>query len=141
MRHIFYRIVAGLVLIAAIAGIAFIAYSAGVTRGEAINAQVPVTQSGGQVYPVYGPAFWWPFPIFGFFGWLAVIFLFFLALGAARRMLWGPRFGWHRMYRSYGPWREKEQGEDIPPYITEIHRRMHAADQEKPADPAAQKET
>lgn len=136
MRHVLFRIIAGLVLIAAIAGIAFIAYNAGVTHGEALSAQAPAVQTGSQAYPVYGFPFWWPFPFFGFgfFGLLAVLFLLFIAFGATRRMLWGPRFGWHRMYRRYGPWGTGDQGEDIPPFISEMHRRMHEADQEKPAN-------
>jgi hypothetical protein len=139
MKHIGLRIFFAIVLIAAIGGIAFIAFNAGVTHGTAI--QTPTAQNGSQVYPVYATPYWYPFPFFGFgfFGFLAMIFLFFMAFGAARFVLFGPRFGWHRMQRRYGPWGDAGSGEGIPPMFVEMHRRMHAADEGKPADQATQK--
>lgn len=137
MRHITLRILAGLVLIAAIAGVALLAYNAGVAHGQAISAITPGAQTGGQPYVV---PYWWPFPFFGFgfFGLLAVIFLFFMAFGALRFVLWGPRFGWRRWHRGY--WGERGSGEEfpIPPMMSEMHRRMHAAEGEKPADQSTQ---
>ncbi len=141
MRHITLRIIAGLVLIAAIAGIAVLAYNAGVAHGQALSAVAPTTQSGGQVYPFY--PFWWPFPFFGLgiFGVLAAVFLFFLAFGALRFVLWGPRWGWRRWHRGYGYWGERGTGEEppIPPMMAEMHRRMHAEDEGKSAGPSTQK--
>jgi hypothetical protein len=141
MRHIVFRIFFCLVLIAAIAGIALLAYNAGVSHGTAINTQTPTIQNGGPSYPAYGMPFWWPFPFlgFGFFGVLALLFLLSVAFGAARLMLWGPRFGWHRMQRRHGFWGDQGSGEDIPPMFAEMHRRMHAADEGKPADQGTQK--
>lgn len=140
MRHIFFRILAGLVLLAAIAGVGLLAYNAGVSHGQAISAITPSAQSGSTAYPIY--PFWWPFPFFGFgfFGLLAVIFLFFVAFGALRFALWGPRFGWRRWHRGYGHWGERGSGEEfpIPPMMAEMHRRMHAAEEGKPADPSTQ---
>jgi len=141
MRHIFFRLLAGLLLLAAIAGIALLAYNAGVTHGQALGAVAPATQNSGQVYPVY--PFWWPFPFFGFgfFGLLAAFFLFWIAFAALRFALWGPRFGWHRWRRGYGYWGERGSGEEpsIPPMMAELHRRMHEAEGSKPADQPTQK--
>jgi hypothetical protein len=141
MRNITYRIVSGLVLIAAIAGIIFLAYNAGMTRGEALSAQAPVVQNNNQPVPVYGVPYWHPFPFFGFgfFGVLALLFLFFLAMGAARRMLWGPRHGWHMWHHRYGAWGDKDWEKGIPSMMSEMHRRMHAAEEGRPADQSAQK--
>ena len=144
MRHITFRILAGLVLIAAVAGIAVLTYNAGVAHQAAISAQTQTAQNGSPSYPVYAVPMWRPFPFFGlgFFGLLAAFFLFFVAFGALRFVLWGPRFGWHRRWHGYGPWGERGTGEDfpIPPMMAEMHRRMHAADSEKPSDQATQKQ-
>lgn len=141
MRHITIRILSGLLLIAVIAGIAVLAFNAGVARGTGTNIQVPSGQNGNPTYPFYGFPFWWPFPFFGFgfLGLLALLFLLSVAFGAFRMMLFGPRIGWRRWQRGYGHWGEQGAGEDIPPMFTEMHRRMHAAEESKPADQATQK--
>jgi len=139
MRHIFLRLLAALVLLAAIAGVALLAYNAGVTHGTSLNVQVPAGQTGSQAYPVY--PFWWPFPFLGFafFSLLALFFLVSIAFGAFRMMLFGPRFGWHRMHRGYGPWGDRDWSEGVPPMVAEMHRRMHANEEGKPADQTTQK--
>ncbi len=140
MRHIIFRIVAAFVLIAAIAGIAVLAYNAGAAHQVAINA-APAAQNSSPTYPYLGP-FWWPFPFFGFgfIGLLGAFFLFWLAFGALRFVLWGPRRGWRRWHRGYGHWGERENGEEppIPPMMAEMHRRMHQADQGKQVNEGAQ---
>jgi hypothetical protein len=136
-KNVFFRILAGLVLLAAIAGIAFFAFNAGMTQGVASNLQATAPQAGGQPVPFYGYGygmpFFHPFPFFGFgcFGVLIPLFLLFLAFGAARRMIWGPRWGWHHMH--HGPWGEKGPGSPdfVPPMFAEWHRRAHG---EAPAD-------
>jgi hypothetical protein len=141
MKHIGFRIFFALVLIAAIGGIAFLAYNAGVTHGTVSTIQAPTSQNGSQSYPVYATPYWNPFPFFGFgfFGLMAIFFLFWVAFGAVRFVLFGPRFGWHRMQRRYGGWGDQGSGGEIPPMFTEMHRRMHAAEEGKPSDQAAQK--
>ncbi len=140
MRHITLRIIAGLVLIAAIAGIAVLAYNAGSAHQAAITVQTPGTQTGGTVYPGYG---WWPVPFlgFGFFGIFAAFFLFWLVFAALRFVLWGPHWGWRRWHRGYGYWGARGEGEEppIPPMMAEMHRRMHQADEGKATDPSTQK--
>jgi hypothetical protein len=101
MKHIVFRILFALVLIAAIAGIALLAYNAEVTHGTSLNVQTPTGQGGNPAYPAYGMPFWWPFPFFGFgcFGLMGVLFLIFVAFSAARRMVFGPSYGWHRWHQ------------------------------------------
>jgi hypothetical protein len=128
-KNIVFRILAGIVLLAAIAGIAFFAFNAGLARGAALELPASAVQTGGQ--PVsfygYGMPFFHPMPFFGFgcFGALIPLFLLFLAFGAARRMIWGPRWGWHHMH--HGPWGEKGPGSPdfVPPMFAEWHKRAH----------------
>ncbi len=140
MRNITFRIIAFLVLLAAIGGVAFLAYDAGVAHGQAITATLPAGQTGAQAYPVYPLPYLFPFPFFGYsiFGFFALLFLFFVIFGAFRAMLWGGRHGWRRMGRRYGPWGEGNSDQDIPPMMAELHRRMHAADQAKSSDQPTQ---
>ena len=143
-RHILFRIFAGLVLLAAIAGIAFFAYSA----GRATNAQLPVVQQSNQPNQYYsnGFHFWGPFPFFGLgcFVPLLGLFLICLAFNAMRHMIWGPRWGWHRMYRhghwgeegpmgQHGPWSGKDD-RSVPPMVAEWHRRMHETPTDKTSE-------
>jgi hypothetical protein len=148
MKTIVFRIVGGLVLLAAIAGIAFFAFNAGVARGEGVNIQAPANQNGVQAYPYYGMPFYWrhfPFFGFGFLGIFALLIPVFLVFSAVRMMIWGPRFGRRWMHGSHwGRWNNADPNhEEIPPMFAEMHRRMHEADkekQEKPADPGSQKQ-
>ena len=135
VRHIVFRIFAGLVLLAVVAGIAFFAFQAGVAHGIALN--IPNTSSGAAASPYLYP--WMPFgyfgwfPGFGFFGLLIPIFLLFLVFGSVRRIIWGPRMGWRHMdgeKMTHGPW-----GEGVPPMFNEWHRRAHASQTgEQPSD-------
>jgi hypothetical protein len=127
VKHIVFRFMAGLVLLVAIAGIAFFAYQSGVAHGVASNIQVASPGTAVAPYTLYGMPFgyfgW--FPWFGIFGLLIPIFLFFLAFGVMRMLVWGPRWDWRRMHHGAmenGPW-----GNDVPQMFKEWHRRMHAA--------------
>ncbi len=133
-NNIALRILSALVLIAAIAGIGFFAYQAGVAHGSPITLQAPSGQTAP--YPYYGYGMpWHAFPFFGFgfgcFGPLIALFLLFIALRAFRFMFWGPRWGWwgHHMH---GPWRHGWNGEgDVPPMFKEMHDRMHGKQPEE----------
>src|SRR5215216_116294 len=115
------RIISALVLIAAVAGIAFFAFQAGVAQGSPVTIEAPSGQAAPAPYPYYG----WGMPYyhhwgfgFGFLGILIPIFFFFLALRALRFLFWGPRWGHHY----YGPWRHDwENG--VPPMFEEWHKR------------------
>jgi hypothetical protein len=126
-KHIVFRILAGLVLLAAIAGIAFFAFNAGVVHGTALNIQAPAAAAQPEkapgAYPYgYGMPFHHPFPFFGFgcFGLLIPLFLLFLAFAAMRHMIWGSRWGHHMHGMHHGPWQE-----GVPPMFAEWHRRAH----------------
>jgi len=130
-KHFVFRIVAGLVLLAAIAGLGFFAYQAGVAHGVAANIQVPAAETAGLPYPFYGMPYghFMGFHGFGFFGLLIPLFLLCLAFGAMRRMIWGPRWGMRHM--GHGPMGHHGScDEGVPPMFAEMHRRAH----EQPAD-------
>src|SRR6185436_18010962 len=98
-----FRIVAALVLLAAIAGIGFFAYQAGVAHGSPVTIQAPAGESvPPNPYYGYGMPYHHPFGFgFGCFGLLLPLFLLLIALKAVRIMLWGPR--WGHMHH-HGPW-------------------------------------
>ena len=125
---IVFRILSALVLIAAIAGIGFMAYQAGVAQGSPITIQAPEGQSvPAPYYPGYGMPFHHPFGFgFGCFGILFTIFLMVLALKAFRFMVFGPRFAHHM--GMHGPMRHRDWGErGFPPMAEEWHKKMHEA--------------
>ncbi len=135
-RHIVFRLVAGLVLLAAITGIAFFAYQAGVTHGALIPVQAPAVTNGMPYYTF----FWHPFFGLGIFGLFFGFFLLCLAFGAMRMMIFGPRWGWRHMHRSengemtgHGPMGRGPWGEGVPPMFREWHQRMHD-NPEEPSD-------
>lgn len=120
---IVFRILAGLLLLAAIAGIAFFAFNLGVAQ----HIQVAANNSGQAPIPNYGmPYYWHPFPFFGLgcFAPLIAIFLVFLALRAFSFLFWGPRWG-HAGHMHHG-WRRGGWDEgDVPPMFQEWHKRAH----------------
>jgi len=120
-RNIVFRIIAGLVLLAAIAGIAFFAYQAGVTHSVAAPIQLPVTQRGQPVQSY----FWHPFFGVDIFSLLFDLFLLLLAFSAMRRLIFGPR--WGRRHMGHGTMGHGLWSEDVPPMFTEWHRRAHAS--------------
>ena len=136
-NNIVFRIVSALVLVVAIAGIAYFAFQAGVAQGSPVTIQAPSGQTAPMPYPYYG----WGMPYhrpfgfgFGFFGILLLLFLFFAALRAFRFMLWGPRWGWGH-YGGHGPWRRGWGEGGVPPMFEEWHKRAHGEPAEdKPRD-------
>jgi hypothetical protein len=117
------RLISALVLIAAIAGIAFFAFQAGVAQGSPVTIEAPSGQAVPAPYPYYGYGMPFHRPWgFGFFGFLFTFFLIFLAFRALRFLFWGPRWGWGPHH--YGPWgRRWENG--MPPMFEEWHKRAH----------------
>ncbi|SRR5258706_11524815 len=129
------RIVSALVLLAALAGIAFFAFQAGVAKGSPITIQAPAGETAPVPAPFYGYGYGMPFhhPFwfgygFGCFGPLLALFLVFLAFKAFRMMLWGPR--WGHMHGHHGPWgRHWENG--VPPMFEEWHKKAHGEQPEE----------
>ena len=122
---IWLRILSGLVLVAAIAGIAFFAYQAGVVHGSPVTIQAPNGQTQTVPYPYFGygmPWHFFPFFGFGFLALLIPLFLFVIAMRAFRFMFWGPRWGMmgRHMYGHHG-WDEN----GVPPMFKEMHDRAH----------------
>ncbi len=133
-NNITLRILSAVILIAAIAGIGFFAFRAGVAQGSPITIQAPSGQS--QTVPAPYPYYGWGMPFhpwgfgfgFGCFGPLIALFLFFLAFRAFRVLFWGPRLGWG--HHHYGPWgRHWENG--VPPMFDEWHKRAHGEQPEE----------
>lgn len=116
------RIVSGLVLLAALAGIAFFAYQAGVANGSPVTVEAPSGQTAPMPYYGYGMPFHRPFGFgLGCLGPLLALFLLFVALKSFRFLFWGPRWG-HMGPR--GPWgRHWENG--VPPMFEEWHKKAH----------------
>ena len=128
------RIVSALVLIAAIAGIAFFAFQAGVAKGSPVTIEAPSGQTAPAPYPYYGYGYGMPFHRpwgfgFGFFGFLIPLFLFFLVLRAFRFLFWGARWG-HHMGGGHGPWGRRWEG-GAPPMFEEWHKRAHGEQPEE----------
>ncbi len=131
---VWLRILAALILIAAVAGVAFFAFNAGV----ATHVQVPANGSAPApyAYPHYGYPFWGPFPFFGFgcFVPLIVLLVLFLVFRAVTFAVWGPRAGrWGYMHRGWRHGWDDEGG--VPPMIREWHDRAHG----QPTQPGEEK--
>ena len=124
------RIVSALVLIAAIAGLGYVAFNAGVAQGSPVTINAPEGQTvPAPYYYGHGMPFHHPFGMgFGCFGILITLFLFGLAMKAFRMMVWGPRFG---HMHGHGPWRHGWGERGVPPMFEEWHKRAHG---EAPAE-------
>jgi len=139
-RNTGFRIVAALVLVAAIAAIAFFAYQAGIAQGSPVTLEAPSGQTvpAPYPYPYYGMPFYRPWGFgFGCFGILIPLFLFFLAIHAFRVLFWGPR--WGRGYH-HGPWRRGWDG-DVPPMFEEWHKQAHESPDGGGEQPQEKKES
>jgi hypothetical protein len=124
------RIVAGLVLIAAVAGIAFLAFNAGVAQGSPVTIQAPSGGTTPMPYPYYGYGYPLHRPFgfgwgFGILGLLLPLFILFVALRALRFLFWAPRRGWRHGMHMHGPWGMGDMGE-APPVFNEWHKRAHS---------------
>jgi len=139
--RIVFRIVMALVLIAALAGLGFFAYNAGLNQGLAGAAlatdgkAVPAPYAAGPVM-AHGWGWGWGMGfglgILGFLRCLVPLFLICLVFGAFRGLFFG---GWmHRrgMWRHHGPWHWNEG--EVPPAVQEWHRKMHETGPDQPKE-------
>ncbi len=118
-----FRLIAALVMVAAIAGIAWFAFNAGVAQGSPITIQAPEGQVAPAPYPYYGwgmpfHPFWFGFGCFGIFFMIA---FFVIAMKAYRFAVWNSRGGHH----AHGPWRHDWGENRVPPFFEEWHKRAH----------------
>jgi len=128
--RIFWRVVAAVVLIAAVAGIAYYAYNAGLAQVGTQGAQLPANGTGSQPYYVYP---WHPFFWFGYgpLGCLIPLFLLLLAFAALRGLFWHGPMGWrHYMHHRHWDWQDKDD-KFVPPMFEEWHRRAHEKPEEE----------
>lgn len=134
--RIVFKIIAVVVLLAAVAGIAAYAYNLGIAQGAAYSAAQTAIQGGeapalppgavpyfyGRHYTPYGMFYG---PHFGgfFLSCLVPALLFFMLIGGMRWLFWGRM---HRMHSHHGPWgKGMPWGEGVPPWAAEWHRKMH----------------
>jgi hypothetical protein len=117
----FLRIVFIVVVAAVIIGTGIAIFNAGMMQGAAMSGQLSdsaPTPAVPYYAPMYRPWGFWFFPGFLCFG----VFGLFLLFGLGR-MLFGPRHGWR-----HGPWGMGPRGyngEQVPPFVEDMHRKMH----------------
>jgi hypothetical protein len=139
-RSIVYRIIAGIVLLLALAGIAYFAYQAGVSQAQ-------VSELSGATGKLPEGTTWYGLGYAGrglFFGpffllrCLVGLFLLGLAFSALRLLLWGPRWrmhhfgmwGYPRYWKHHGSWGEWKEGQGPQSMFDEWHRKAHESDEE-----------
>jgi hypothetical protein len=117
----FLRIMFIVVVAAVIIGTGIAIFNAGMAQGAAMSGQLSDGAAAPAV-PIYAPLYrpwgFWFFPGFLCFG----VFGLFLLFGLGR-MLFGPRHGWR-----HGPWGTGPRGyngEQVPPFVEDMHRKMH----------------
>jgi hypothetical protein len=122
-RNVMFRIVLGIFVLAALVGVAFLAFGAGVSQSMVQNGDLANLRSEWlTTAPPYAfHPMWMPFGFFGFgaLRCLSVLAVFFL-IGLAFRLL----FGWHRPHYWGGPHRHWHRG-DVPPFFEEWHTKAH----------------
>jgi hypothetical protein len=125
-----WRVLAALVLVAAIIGLGVYAYSIGMAQGLAQKAQLSAAGSVQMPWLQYGH----PFFGFGFglLGCLVPLFLLCVVFGSFRALFWHGPMGYRHMHRRHWGWSD-ENDKDVPPFFAEWHRRAHAAPDDKPA--------
>ncbi len=129
------RIAFIVVVAAVIIGMGIAIFNAGMVQGAAMSGQLPAPDGAAvpaapYYAPYYRPGGLWFFPGFLCLG----IFGLFLLFGLGR-MIFGPRRGWH-----HGPWGWGRpygfNGDQVPPYVEEVHRKMHEKMNQPPTSQA-----
>ncbi len=114
-EKIFFRFLAVLLALAAIGGIAYLAFNAGVTQGFGSQIVAGQTSAGNPGFPFFG---------FGSLGVILGVFLLVIVLRAISFAFWGPHWGNGRhMHRGWRRGWEDESG--VPPVFREWHDRAH----------------
>lgn len=130
-RNTIFKIIAAVVLIAAVIGLGVFAYNTRMSQGMPFDPQ----QFEDGNFPMaphmaYGNRGFHPG------GFLAPLLLMLLVFGAIRSLFWGSRRRWHHMHGFRAMHKGAGYGtceEGVPPMFDEWHRRAHEQDAE--ADP------
>ena len=145
VRNNIFRIIVGLVLVAVVITLGAFAYKSGVAYGLAQNVDAAALQEGinpaMRMVPFYG----YGMPFHGGFVFLRLIggiFFFFLFIGLIRLLLFPRRHfarcgGMHGRRHAY--WGKGFDDKEVPPFVKEMHRKMHEEDQ-TPAKESAEPE-
>ena len=127
----FLKIVFIVVVAAVVIGTGLAIFNAGMVQGAAMSGQLSDGAAAPNYVPVYRP---WGFFGFGCFALLGLFLLFPLIFGLGR-LAFGPRHGWQ-----HGPWGiggpRGFNGEQVPPHVEDLHRRLHEKMNQPPATPA-----
>ena len=127
----FLRIAFIVVVAAVIIGTGLAIFNAGMAQGAAMSGQLSDGAAAPYYAPVYRP---WGFFGFGCFALLGLFLLFPLIFGLGR-LAFGPRHGWQ-----HGPWGiggpRGFNGEQVPPHVEDLHRRLHEKMNQPSATPA-----
>jgi hypothetical protein len=127
----FLKIVFIVVVAAVIIGTGLAVFNAGMVQGAAMSGQLSDGATTPNYVPVYRP---WGFFGFGCFALLGLFLLFPLIFGLGR-LAFGPRHGWR-----HGPWGmggpHGFHGEEVPPFVDDMHRKLHEKMNQPPATPA-----
>jgi hypothetical protein len=126
-EKVWLRILSAVVVVGAIAAIAYLAFGAGVAQGagSGLSAAAP-----GQSIAYGAPYFWHPFAFLGFgcLGPLFALFLIFIALRAVSFLFWGPRWAhWGHVRHGWRHGWDEEGG--VPARFREWHDRAHGSTQ------------
>ncbi len=132
----FLKIVFIVVVAAVVIGVSLAIFNAGMAQGAAMSGQLLAPDGAATaVSPYYTPQHRpWGFWGFGCFGLLGLLLLFPLIFGLGR-MAFGPRHGCR-----HGPWGMGDPrgftGDQVPPFVEEVHRKMHEKMNEPPTPQA-----
>ena len=120
------RILLAVVIVGAVAGLAWFTFNAGVNYGLAQSGKIVLAQpEAGAVGPYpyygYGPFMHRSFGFgFGFLGCLVPLFFFFLVFGLLRFVFGRGPWGWGHGGTGHGPWRERAEA-----HLNEWHKQAH----------------
>ena len=127
----FLKIVFIVVVAAVIIGAGIAIFNAGMAQGAAMSGQLSDGAAAPYYAPVYRP---WGFFGFGCFALLGLFLLFPLIFGLGR-LAFGPRYGWR-----HGPWGmggpRGFNGDQVPPFVDDMHRKLHEKMNQPPATQA-----
>ncbi len=124
----FVRFLAFRLRIAVVIGIGAAVYNAGVTAGLNEAARIAAASGDPITLPAWGYGPYWQGPGgWGFFGFLFLIFGFFLVIGLARAA-----FGWGRWGGPRGPGGHGSHWDERRGRIEELHRELHRREADEP---------